>query len=114
DFNDDYIDATLSCQLTLENLAPQTAAATLEYTLYDGEKALYSGNVGQLQVNQQLNTGFTIDVSAPQQWSAESPYLYHLVLTLKNAAGEVLEIIPQRVGFRDIKVRDGLFYINNR
>ena len=32
DFNDDYIDATLSCQLTLENLAPQTAAATLEYT----------------------------------------------------------------------------------
>ncbi len=114
DFNDDYIDATLSCQLTLENLAPQTAAATLEYTLFDGEKALYSGNVGQLQVSQQLNTGFTIDVSAPQQWSAESPYLYHLVLTLKNAAGEVLEIIPQRVGFRDIKVRDGLFYINNR
>ncbi|EIX9102187.1 beta-galactosidase subunit alpha [Klebsiella pneumoniae] len=114
DFNDDYIDATLSCQLTLENLALQTAAATLEYTLFDGEKALYSGNVGQLQVSQQLNTGFTINVSAPQQWSAESPYLYHLVLTLKNAADEVLEIIPQRVGFRDIKVRDGLFYINNR
>lgn len=24
------------------------------------------------------------------------------------------EVVPQRVGFRDIKVRDGLFWINNR
>jgi hypothetical protein len=31
DFNDDYIDATLSCQLVLENLAAQPDAATLEY-----------------------------------------------------------------------------------
>ncbi|NAI03152.1 beta-D-galactosidase subunit alpha, partial [Escherichia coli] len=28
--------------------------------------------------------------------------------------GNVLEVVPQRVGFRDIKVRDGLFWINNR
>ncbi|UMX91787.1 hypothetical protein MJ581_17805 [Escherichia coli] len=38
-----------------------------------------------------------------QQWSAESPYLYHLVMTLKDAGSNVLEVVPQRVGFRDIK-----------
>lgn len=35
-------------------------------------------------------------------------------MTLKDANGNVLEVVPQRVGFRDIKVRDGLFWINNR
>ena len=32
-------------------------------------------------------------------------------MTLKDANGNVLEVVPQRVGFRDIKVRDGLFWI---
>ena len=114
DFNDDYVDATLSCQLVLENLAAQPDAATLEYALFDGEKVLYEGATPRLSVSQLLNVDFAIDVKAPQQWSAENPWLYHLVMTLKNAAGEIIEVIPQRVGFRDIKVRNGLFYINNR
>lgn len=114
DFNDDYIDATLSCQLVLENLNAQPGAATLEYALFDGEKALYEGTTQRLTVSEQLNVDFAIDVRAPQQWSAENPYLYHLVMTLKNDVGEIIEVIPQRVGFRDIKVRNGLFYINNR
>ncbi len=86
----------------------------MEYALFDGEKALYEGVTPHLSISQQLNVNFAIDVKAPQQWSAENPYLYHLVMTLKNAAGEIIEVIPQRVGFRDIKVRNGLFYINNR
>ncbi len=32
----------------------------------------------------------------------------------EDANGNVLEVVPQRVGFRDIKVRDGLFWIDNR
>jgi evolved beta-galactosidase subunit alpha len=35
-FDDDYQDATLSCQLELENLA-RSRPVSLEYTLYDGE-----------------------------------------------------------------------------
>jgi evolved beta-galactosidase subunit alpha len=34
-------------------------------------------------------------------------------MTLKDEHGQTLEVIPQRVGFRDIKVRNGLFYVNN-
>ncbi|WP_234096767.1 beta-galactosidase subunit alpha [Citrobacter portucalensis] len=114
EFDDDYRDATLSCDIALENLASTPAIASLEYTLFDGEKALHSGVINALKVDKQTQTAFHFKVSAPQQWSAESPYLYHLVMTLKDASGNILEVVPQRVGFRDIKVRDGLFYINNR
>lgn len=88
--------------------------ASLEYTLFDGEQALHSGVINALTVDKLTRTAFNFKVSAPQQWSAESPYLYHLVMTLRDASGNILEVVPQRVGFRDINVRNGLFYINNR
>lgn len=49
-----------------------------------------------------------IEVSNPAKWSAEEPNLYTLTLTLKNAAGKVLEVIPQRVGFRKIELKKDL------
>ncbi|MBB1202637.1 beta-galactosidase subunit alpha [Enterobacteriaceae bacterium 89] len=113
EFNDDYRDATLSCQLLLENLDLQPENVTVDYQLFDGARLLHQGSTGcQLDWRQTLD--FSIDVKQPQQWTAESPYLYQLLLTLKNAAGEILEVVPQRVGFRDIQVRDGLMLVNNQ
>ena len=113
DFDDDYRDATLSCSLELENLTSTPAITSLEYMLFDGETVVHSGEISSLSVVQRSEAHFAFTVTAPQQWSAETPYLYHLVMILKNADGKVLEVVPQRVGFRDIKVRNGLFYINN-
>ncbi|MCK9343989.1 MAG: DUF4981 domain-containing protein, partial [Massilibacteroides sp.] len=41
-------------------------------------------------------------VRCPHLWSAESPYLYTLVLTVKNPAGKVVESRRQSIGFRTI------------
>ena len=112
-FDESYKDATLFCQLELENLAPHASTVSLEYALYDGEVELHQGMTDGLTVSRSTETAFSIEVKQPQQWSSESPCLYHLVLTLKDENGQTLEVIPQRVGFRDIKVRDGLFYVNN-
>lgn len=113
-FDNAYKDATLFCQLELENQAPHASAVSLEYALYDGEAVLHQGTAGSLSVTHSAETAFSIEVKQPRQWSAESPYLYHLVMTLKDANGQTLEVIPQRIGFRDIRVRGGLFYVNNR
>ena len=111
-FNDDYCDATLSCHVELENLNAQAQNVTLEYQLFDGEQRLYQGET-QASVSHRQAVDFSVDVKQTKQWSAETPHLYHLLLILKNAAGEILEVVPQRVGFRDIQVRDGLMLINN-
>ena len=47
-------------------------------------------------------------VKNPAKWSAEEPNLYTLLLTLKNNAGKVLEVVPQRVGFRKIELKKEL------
>ncbi|MGR4988955.1 beta-galactosidase subunit alpha [Vibrio rotiferianus] len=115
DFADDYQSATLGCQVELENLSNAVASGyTLEYALKDKGTVVASGQCDALTIQDNSQTSFAIDVENPTHWTAENPYLYQLFITLKDAQGNVIEVIPQRVGFRDIKVRDGLFYINNQ
>lgn len=53
----------------------------------------------------------TGEVRAPKWWSAEAPNLYTLILTLKKD-GRVVEVIPQRVGFRQIELVGNTFTVN--
>ncbi|BBC39224.1 beta-galactosidase subunit alpha [Photobacterium damselae subsp. piscicida] len=115
DFADDYQSATLSCSVELENLTHAVATGyQLEYSLQDNGVEVAQGNCSIDDIDANCRVQFAIDMNNPQQWNAENPYLYQLFITLKNSQGQILEVIPQRVGFRDIKVRDGLFYINNQ
>ena len=55
-----------------------------------------------------------VPAASPHKWSAEDPYLYQLLLTVKGPAGNVLEVIPQNVGFRRVEIKGGRFLINGR
>lgn len=49
-----------------------------------------------------------------QQWSAEKPYLYTLLLTLKDRHGNILQVVPQRVGFRTIEIKGSDVLVNGK
>ena len=51
-------------------------------------------------------------VSEPRLWSVESPYLYTLLLELKDGDGRTIERVTQQVGFRDIRIKGGQLLIN--
>ena len=53
-------------------------------------------------------------VPNPLKWTAETPNLYKLQLTLKDAQGRVLEVIPWNVGFRKVEIRDGNLLVNGK
>jgi beta-galactosidase len=56
----------------------------------------------------------TLLVANPRRWSAETPYLYTALVTLRDAAGEVLEVVPTRVGFRTVEIRGGRLLVNGQ
>lgn len=51
------------------------------------------------------------DVNA---WSAESPYLYELMLYLRNRDGEVIEVVKESVGFRRFEMKDQVMCLNGK
>ena len=50
---------------------------------------------------------FTLNVSAPKLWSAETPNLYDLVVTLKDANGNVIDRRGGKIGFRKVSIGEG-------
>ena len=53
-------------------------------------------------------------IENPALWSAEDPQLYDLTLEVYNEAGELQEVIPQRVGFRRFEMKDGIMTLNGK
>ena len=51
-------------------------------------------------------------IKSPKRWTAETPYLYKLHLTLLPAEGEVIEQVEQSVGFRSVEIRNGQLLVN--
>ena len=39
-------------------------------------------------------------------WTAETPYLYTLIIRLKNSSGTVTEVLGCKVGFRNVAIKD--------
>jgi beta-galactosidase len=53
-------------------------------------------------------------VNNPAKWTAETPNLYTLVLTLCDESGKVVEADSCQIGFRKIEIRDGKFLVNGQ
>ncbi len=55
---------------------------------------------------------FALKVEAPAPWSAETPILYTVVMTLRSAGTE--STVSCRTGFRTFEMKDGIMHINGR
>lgn len=74
----------------------------VKITLSDKEgTVIFSGNTGE-------GSKLEIPVDNPHLWSAETPYLYNLIIETDT------EIIGEKVGFRNIYVENGVVKINGK
>jgi beta-galactosidase len=90
----------------------------VEVQLYDlgGATVLPEPASGQVEIAPQqiAKVDLRVPVAAPLQWSAETPYLYTLVVALKSPTGETVEQVRCRVGFRRIEIEDQEFLVNGK
>lgn len=88
-----------------------TAGATIEVEVIDPT----SGNVTRQTLTANGGSANAImEFDSVRPWSAETPDLYPLVLTIKDADGHARESIAQRIGFRRIEIVDATFLVNGR
>ncbi len=91
---------------------------TVEMQLYDEQgRALFpSPVIGAFNATEQqvVKADLEAAVAAPHKWTAETPYLYTLVIALKDGRGETVEAVRCRVGFRAIEIRGREFLVNGQ
>ncbi|WP_229776907.1 glycoside hydrolase family 2 TIM barrel-domain containing protein, partial [Alicyclobacillus cellulosilyticus] len=110
-----YRDGTLAVTAKVRNQGrTQVSGARLHGRLLDASGQEVAAGVSEVPAagpGQEAAAALSLVVREPRKWSAEDPYLYHLVLTLE-ADGQVLEVVAGRVGFRQIELKGGQLLVN--
>ena len=65
------------------------------------------------QISDEIEPNHEIYWNIVKPWTAETPHLYTVLVTLKQG-DKVLEVIRQRVGFRHIEIKGGQLLVNGQ
>ncbi|AEH50262.1 glycoside hydrolase family 2 TIM barrel-domain containing protein [Pseudothermotoga thermarum] len=115
DLDEEYKDAKLKVKTLWKNPIGKKICYQVEYKLVDEQmKEVIKPVIWDEFIldAEQKEFEISVDVENPKKWTAETPNLYTLVVIVKSQTGQVLEIIPIRIGFRKIEIKDGLMLLN--
>ena len=66
------------------------------------------------KVTEKGQVQFQQKISNPKKWTAETPNLYTVILSLINPSGKITEILSTKTGFRKIEIKDAQFLVNGK
>lgn len=104
DLDENYENGMLKIALDFEELDHQKILIELE------------DENGKLVFDELIHAEDTLNfekcISKPYKWTAETPVLYKLFITVYNKENSIIEVVPQRVGFRKIELKGEVFEVN--
>ena len=119
ELDEDYEDGRLRLTVSLANRGLGTAGLhEVHFQLRDpdGEWVWEEPEVLEVDVppEGEVEATASLDVTAPRHWTAETPSLYELGISVRSPTGELAEIVTTRVGFRRVEIIDGILTLNGR
>jgi beta-galactosidase len=104
------LDSTFTKGMLNVDLRLQGAnASNITAELVDRQGCLVAASKGE-KVNG--NWSISLPIDNPELWSAENPYLYKLYIQLYNESGSLVEVVPQKVGFRRFELVNKIMHLN--
>ena len=125
ELDEKYRDASLSVETEIINYGFKPDELGLIVQLFDSQgnetasvinesfKTVASASV-ILRPNLTTDIVSTLTVKNPAKWTAETPNLYKLVLTLTDSEGEVIEAVSHNVGFRKVEIKNAQLLVNGQ
>jgi len=111
----EYRDATLELAIGMENHGKEAADDwRVEAVLLDDLRQKVVGRSTRFSVagGKSESVEVKMPLASPRKWSAEDPYLHTLLVKIRNAAGDLVEVTPLRVGVRQVEMKGGLLLVN--
>jgi beta-galactosidase len=113
DLDEDCRGADLRVEVEIANCGDGERGCAIEARLLDEDGTAICEEV-TVAAQGSAEVTLAARVPDPRQWSAECPNLYTLLLTLRDAAGDAIEAIPCKVGFRKVEIKGGQLLVNGK
>ena len=88
------------------------SGASLEVSLEDKDGRVIFKHDGH-KLPYYLHEHFLLDEKDVKPWTAETPNLYSLIITLKKK-DQVLQVVKQKMGFRNVAIKNGQLLLNGQ
>jgi beta-galactosidase len=111
-----YHDAQLKVAARIINYGSEPADVVVKTDLLDpaGKLVMSPSIQKHIGAGEEISVESVAPVTNPLKWTAETPNLYKLLLSLQDPSGKPLEVIPVNVGFRKVEIRDGNLLVNGQ
>ena len=114
DLDENYQNGLFNLEVKFRNTSGQEKSDfKVEVSLLYGNRQIFSiaKEVNILSEDQSQIT-FSQDVADVKKWTAETPHLYTLLITLMDNEERVLESFSHQIGFRKIEIQNNQFLVN--
>ncbi|MFC0878695.1 glycoside hydrolase family 2 TIM barrel-domain containing protein [Saccharicrinis sp. FJH2] len=116
DLDDKYRDGEISTDITLKNFGKEDLKGIVAFTLFDANGNRVLGKAKGVEIPASGESVVNIDgkIKDPKLWSAETPDLYTVVLTLLDSKKNIIESTSTKTGFRKVELIDGQLRVNGK
>ena len=112
--DENYRNGILKVKVQFTNESGQNSPFVVGYRLLDKNDQQIAQSSTQVS-GDQTEVEFTKKtIQEPLQWTAETPNLYTLVVSLKRPNGDVIEATSCKVGFRTVEIKDKQLLVNGQ
>lgn len=116
DLDSNYKNGVFSLEVELKNYTDAVQAQSMEIAIVDkaGKRVFAQTQKTTIPAGDRKELAFSGKISNPLRWTAETPHLYNLLLSLKDSQGKIIESTSHKIGFRKIEIKDGQVLVNGK
>ncbi|UCH98650.1 MAG: DUF4981 domain-containing protein [Candidatus Aminicenantes bacterium] len=113
DLDKKYINGEFSLDVEVKNHTSNKEKCWVQLKLSEGEKSLFKmEKTVFIEPSGAAPVHFAKTVKNPKKWTAETPHLYTLVLSLFDKTQKRIEVVSSKIGFRRVEIKDGQLLVN--
>jgi beta-galactosidase len=112
DLENNYKDGLLNLNVSLKTADPDAKGFIVEAALFEDDQKIYAETKDIQLADNKASVNFTKQFPGIKKWTSETPFLYSLVLNLKDNFGNNLESVSARIGFRKVEIFDSQLHVN--
>ncbi len=116
DLDKNYRNGIFSAAVTLKNYERSEQVQSVTVDLIDQQGKKIWSQIKKINLPPQDTTSISVagNISRPLQWTAETPNLYTMLLTLKDNKGTMIEATSHKIGFRKVEIKDAQLFVNGK
>lgn len=112
DLENNYSDGKLKLDVSLTGNGNDASEYVIDASLFENGKKIYNGSQKVTLSGNKASAAFVKEIPGVKKWSAESPELYPLVISLKDNFGNILESVSANIGFRKVEIVNSQLLVN--